>query len=377
MDGMIQFVRRYALLIIMLTGLPGQQSMAQTADVAVYPIHEQHAEDIARSRHLIDSLMEAQNIPGLQIAVSVDEEPVWSGGFGYADLEHKVPVWPVTKMRIGSVSKTLTSAAVGKLFEAGKLDLDKPVQAYVPSFPKKRYEITTRQVAGHLAGIRHYRGDEFLSDKFYATVEEGLEIFKDDTLLFKPGTEYSYSSYGWNLVSAVVEGASDIDFLAYMKQEVFEPLNMEHTVAEMPDRIIYHRTSYYSKNDNGEIVNAPFVDNSYKWAGGGFIGTAEDLLLFGNAMLDDEFLKRDTIAMLWESMETSDGKNTNYGIGWGSGTDSAGRKWYGHSGGSVGGTTQFVVFPEEEVVIAVISNLGNVDYDDIHIRIAGLFMTEE
>src|SRR5699024_6126353 len=98
-------------------------------------------------------------------------------GFGYADIENKVPIWPITKMRIGSVSKTLTSAALGLLMEAGKLDLDKPVRTYVPYFPKKEYTITVRQVGGHLAGIRHYRGDEFLSSKHYDTIKEGLQIF--------------------------------------------------------------------------------------------------------------------------------------------------------------------------------------------------------
>ena len=77
-----------------------------------------------------------------------------------------------------------------------------------PDFPEKKYPITVRQVAGHTAGIRHYKGNEFLSDKYYATVREGLTIFENDPLLFEPDTDYSYSSYGWNLVSAIVEGAS-------------------------------------------------------------------------------------------------------------------------------------------------------------------------
>lgn len=308
------------------------------------------------------------------MAVWVEGEVAWSEGFGYADVEQRVPVWPYTKMRIGSVSKTLTSAAVGKLVEAGKLDLDQPVQQYVPYFPKKRDTITTRLVAGHLAGIRHYRGDEFLSDSFYSTVKEGIEIFKGDTLLYEPGVEYSYSSYGWNLVSAVVEGASGKGFIDFMNDEVFEPLELDNTTAEYMDRIIFHRSGYYVKNEDGLLQNAPHVDNSYKWAGGGFVGTAEDLLKFGEAMLDNRFLHEETIDMLWKSQQTNDGEPTNYGIGWMSGTDSTGRRWVGHSGGSVGGTTQFVIFPEQKVIVAVISNLSDVSYDDLHLVIADLFI---
>src|SRR5699024_4999921 len=118
----------------------------------------------------------------------------------------------------------------------------------------------------------------------FNSVKESLEIFAEDTLLFKPGTDYSYSSYGWNLISAVVEGASGTPFLTYMKNEVFTPLNMDQTVAEYTDSLISHRTDYYTHADDGTVLNAPAVDNSYKWAGGGFIGTAEDLIMFGKNM---------------------------------------------------------------------------------------------
>lgn len=337
-------------------------------------IPQQYLQAVQESRALVHSLMVKQNIPGVQVAVSVKGETVWSQGFGYADVENKTPVWPITKMRIGSVSKTLTSAAIGLLVEAGKLDLDATVQTYVPFFPKKEYAITVRQVGGHLAGIRHYRGDEFLSAKYYATVKEGLQIFMDDSLISIPGEEYHYSSYGYNLISAVIEGASSQPFLKYMQNRVFEPLGMGHTVPEYMDAIIYHRTGYYAKNEAGEVVNAPYVDNSYKWAGGGFLSTAEDLLIFGNVMLGSSFLNRKTINMLWTSQTTSSGEVTHYGIAWASGKDEVGRHWVGHSGGSVGGTTQFVVFPKQKVVVAIIANMSGVGYNNIQLTIAGYFM---
>lgn len=335
---------------------------------------ESYSQAIQKTRHLIDSLMAAQKIPGVQLAVWHDGRMVISEGFGYADLEHKVAMWPYTKMRIGSVSKTLTSAAVGKLHEQGKLDLGAPVQKYVPYFPEKEYEITTRQVAGHIAGVRHYRDGEFLSDKFYPTVKEGIQIFADDTLLFEPGTEYSYSSYGWNLVSAVVEGASGRPFLPYMRSEVFEPIGMDHTVPEYTDSLIAHRTQYYVHSDSGKILNAPQVDNSYKWAGGGFIGTAEDLIAFGKAVFWSNYLQPETVELLTTSLTLEDGEKTNYGIGWSIGKGVDERRYYGHSGGSVGGTTQFVVFPEQKLVLAVVANMSGVSYEDIHLRIADYFM---
>lgn len=373
-----QFIRLlvFLLLYIGLYGSGNAQEMVQEPT-----INTTYEKAIKQARWMMDTLMKSQNVPGMQIAVSVKGEEVWSEGLGYADLENKLPVWPSTKMRIGSLSKTLTSVALGKLMEEGKLDLDAPVQKYVSYFPKKKYPISTRQVAGHIAGIRHYKGEEATSPEFlsavpYSSVEESLNIFKEDSLLFKPGTKFLYSTFGWNLISAIVEGASGEDYLDYMDENVFYPLKMTETVPDKVQPIIHHRSSFYDKNEDGDLVNAPYVDNSNKWAGGGFIGTAGDLIKFGNAMLYATYLNRETVDKLWESQKTDDGEFTHYGIGWFDGESERGYRWVGHSGGSVGGTTQFLIYPEAEVVVAITSNLSGLKYDNLHFLIADLFVGE-
>ena len=205
------------------------------------PVAQQWAAAAARA-HAIACEKLAPNIPGFAIAVAVDGRIVWSEAFGYADLEAHRQTTPATQFRIGSVSKPLTATAIAQLFETGKLDLDAPVQRYVPSFPEKSAPITTRLVGGHLAGIRHYQGGEFTLNRHFATVTEGLSIFANDTLLFPPGTRFSYSSYGFNLLGAVVEGASREDFLAYMSRHVFKPLHMTSTAPDRNDSLIPNRT---------------------------------------------------------------------------------------------------------------------------------------
>src|SRR6266704_1220712 len=190
-----------------------------------------YAATVARERTLVCERL-ATRIPGVQVAVAVNGKLVWSEGFGYADAARRRPVTRETQFRIGSVSKPLTATAVALLYEQRKLDLDAPVQRYVPTFPEKGYPISTRQLTGHLAGIRHYRDREFFSNRHYATVLDGLKIFQDDSLLFPPGTRFSYSSYAWNLVSAVVEGASGEDFLRYMAVHVFRPLGLTRTTPD-------------------------------------------------------------------------------------------------------------------------------------------------
>ncbi len=341
------------------TGVP--VATGQTADANAYALAAEptgYEEAIRKSRDLISALRQEEKAPGVSVAVAVDGDIVWSEGFGYADLENRVPVWPSTKFRVGSISKPLTAAAVARLYEQGRLDLDAPVQRYVPSFPDKGYVITTRQLAGHLAGIRHYRGTEFLSRKHYNSVLEGLTIFENDSLLFPPGTKFSYSSYGWNLISAVVEGASGQDFLSYMREHVFRPLRMRDTVPDHVDSLIWHRTRFYTADGNGRVLNAPFVDNSYKWAGGGFLSTAEDLVRFASAHLRGDFLKPETVRMLFTSQRTNSGEETGYGIGWMVGKDKRGRKIVGHSGGSVGGTSYLLLIPEAKIAVAVLVNLS-------------------
>ena len=262
------------------------------------------------------------------------------------------------------------------MIEEGKHDPDQIVQTYVPEFPVKKYPITVRQVAGHIAGIRHYKGSEFMNIFSYPTVTDGLKIFKDDPLLFEPGTQYSYSSYGWNLISAVMEGASGEDFLPFMKEHVFDPLGMNNTVPEWAKQDIPHKTKFYIWNDaESKNVEAPFVDNSYKWAGGGFIGTTEDLVRFGKAFFNYDYLNEETQLELMYPQSTSDGESTNYGMGWSTLTHN-GKTWKGHSGGSVGGSTMFMINKEYKMVIAFAINRSNAGFNGLHFKLADAFLEE-
>src|SRR5207244_3472875 len=170
-------------------------------------------------------------------------------------------------------------------------------------------------LAGHLAGIRYYPegGEEFYNAKHYHDVVDALEIFKDDPLLFPPGTKYFYTSYGTNLLGAAIQGAAGKPFPIVMKELVFDPLKMRSTSMDEFDIIIPNRTRYYERNNGkpggfyqkktswgdgtslGVLLNAPFSDNSNKWPGGGLITTPEDLVRFGSAHLQPGYLKNDTL----------------------------------------------------------------------------------
>lgn len=316
-----------------------------------------YTDAITASAETLRGIMEEEAIPGLSVAVSVGGQVVWSQGFGFSDLEHRVAVTPQTRFRSGSVSKPLTAAGLGLLVEEGLVNLDLPVQRYT-SFPEKRWPVTTRAVAGHTAGIRHYRGAEFLSSRYYDSVERALEIFENDTLLFEPGSAYRYSSYGWNLVSAVIEGASGVPFLEYMSTRVFEPLRMNATGPELNASIIPNRSGFYHLV-GGEVFNAPYVDNSVKWAGGGFLSTPEDLLRFAWAHHTGPFLRDATREELFTSQRLIDGRETGYGIGWRTRLSGTEDLVVSHGGSSIGGRTYLLLNRTQEVAVALMANLSS------------------
>jgi serine beta-lactamase-like protein LACTB len=332
---------------------------------------------VGQAETLASQYVAESGVSGLAVSVAIDGEIVWSEGFGFADLEQMVAVDPAkTKFRVGSTAKSMTAMGLSVLYESGKIDLDAPIQIYVPEFPEKSGTITVRMLAGHTAGIRHYKNDaEFLSAVSYASITEALTAFSNDPVLFRPGSQYSYSTQGYILLSAAIERAADQEYLSFMSENVFGPIGMKSTVADRVVPIISDRSRYYTIA-GGQLGNAPWVDNSNKWASGGFLSTSEDMVRFGMAHLSGEFLKPETIEMMWTSQATSNGRDTGYGIGWNITADDAGRKIIRHSGGSVGGITELRIYPDQKLVIAVITNTAPASLTPLVNNIVSLFLTK-
>ena len=319
----------------------------------------------AEIERAISSFMSANSVPGIGAAVVLDGEPVWSAGFGMADLENFAPATSSTLFRLGSISKPITATAVMQLFERGKLDLDAPVQKYCPAFPKKEWPITTRELLGHLGGIRHYNADgkgdvPEDSARHFASMEESLQIFAGDPLVAKPATKFNYSTYGYTLLGCVLEGASSEKYVDYVKENVFRLAGMEQTQADDFFAVIPHRTRWYHKDKSGVVRNAGVLDSSYKIPGGGLISSADDVAHFEAAILNDKLLRRATRDLMWTSQKTEDGKPTGYGMGWGT-AEKFGVHILAHTGGQQGTSTAFAVAPERRAGVVVLTNMDGVD----------------
>lgn len=317
-------------------------------------------------------------LPGVSLAIAVDNKLVYSRGFGKADLEQDVPVTPRTAFRTASIAKPLTATGVMRLAQEGRLDLDAPIRQYCPAWPEKHPTITARQILGHVSGIRHYaRQGESTGTTAYFSIDESLAAFKDDALLHPPGTKYLYSTHGYTVLGCAIEGASGMSYADYMAARVFGPAGMAATRLDFHYALIPHRARGYMLLDQraydslpssakavatpGTVYNAPLHDTSMKVPGGGLLSTAEDLVRFGIAINTGALLPKDAVESMWTELSTADGKPTGYGLGWGVTPAQDGIRRITHSGNQAGAATVLHVIPEEGVVIALMTNLE--DYE--------------
>lgn len=318
------------------------------------------AKPVELNDQLLDALRQANRVPGMSAAIIRDGKLVWQGHTGYADVARKVPVTASTRFRLASVSKFVTAAMLARLVEQNRIDLAAPVSQYLPDFPAKSHPFTPLQLSAHIAGMPHYdmkldaNRDEVAAP--FKTVTAGLDIFKNRPLLHPPGTAFQYSSFGFNLLAAVMEKAAKDDFQtqlaalsAFAKAPSLEP--------ELLDADRKHWSALYEVG--GKEV--PRGNITYNWAGGGLLSNAADLARVGAATLDPSFISPKTLALFTTPVRLSHGAEVvaegyTMGIGWRLNTDQHGRRYFHHSGVTLGARSHISVYPEQRLVVAILSN---------------------
>ena len=298
--------------------------------------------------------------PGLSIGVVRDRELRWSAGYGLADLENEVPATPATVYRLASVAKPITATAVLQLAERGKLDLDAPIQRYVSGFPEKPWPITARQLLAHQSGIRNWSQEEFHNTRRFTSITESLEPFKDDGLLFEPSTRTQYTSLGFTLLGAAMEGAGGTSFMDQLRASVFQAAGMESARDDNVFAIVPHRARGYFRHGDGALANAPLTDTSNRIPGGGLIATAEDVARFASALQRGLLLKPETLQMALAPQKLRGGRATGYGLGWVVGRRGTRREAY-HVGGQPQVSSVLYMQPDAGVAVAILANLEGIE----------------
>ncbi|MFG0317671.1 MAG: serine hydrolase domain-containing protein [Planctomycetota bacterium JB042] len=351
-------------------------------------------------RRAARDLVAWEKLPGLSLAVAVDGEVVWAEGFRYADLESRAPMTPSTRFRIGGVTEMLTAAAVGRLVERGRLDLDAPVRRYVPEFPEKEWPVRTRDLLSHTAGLRPHRGEGgiFVGPSCAGDADR-LARFADEPLRSRPGTERRYSTYGLSLAGAVVAAAAEEPFVDFVRRELLAPLGLDDTAPDVDARIAaVDARPYYPRlmlEPRFGVHDAPPIYPSCHLAAIGFVSTPIDLVRFGAATIDGTVLEPATVESLWTPVTLEDGTATGQGLGWAIrhvplGADGDLVRIVGHGlkgvvvkgslgvetvGGQVAGaTTTLLLVPERRIAIAVAANVSGAEsVPRLALRLSDLF----
>jgi CubicO group peptidase (beta-lactamase class C family) len=348
-------------------------SQTQTSDK--YAAKLRDFEDFVRQQ------MEKNKVPGLTVGF-IKDDYIWAKGFGYADLENKTLAKADSAYRLASVQKSMTAAAILQLAEQGKINLDAEVQTYVPYFPKKKYPITVRQLLYHLSGIPHYVNRNFEQHiKEHKTTREAVAIFENFDLIAEPGTKFSYSSYGYNLLGAVIEGASKQSYAGYMREHIWQPLGMNDTRMDDPLDLIPNRVRGYQMV-NGELKNSEFIDVSSRFAAGGTRGTITDLLKFMRGLNEGKILSPKSVDLMYTPMRLRDGtisgfpKTAGYAMGWNLAPQSDGLVVI-NDGGQQETRTFILNFPSKKFALAVAQNLESDDNGAIIFRLYELVLNEK
>lgn len=346
----------HSVLIFCLIGVSAGQCVAADLD--------------DRAKRLVADALAEGRLVGIWGAVSVDGRLEWSGGAGWADIENRVAVSGQAVGRIGSISKPMAAVTVLRLVEQGKVRLADPVSQHVPAFPEKRWPVTLRHVLTHTSGIRHYKPGEFGSMKHYNSVAEAVGVFAGDPLKFQPGTQYSYSSFAYNLLAGVVERHSEGTFRDVLRRTIWGPAGMSSTNLEVQGEIVPRRARGYVRDKQERTRNAPYADLSVKWAGGGVISSPVDLVRFSDALLGGRLVSGRTLKEMATRGVLAGGKQTGYGLGLSVGQDDLLGREIGHGGGSTGFSSRWSAFPEQRISVAVITNLRDKDSGQIVGRVA-------
>ncbi|KAL5250515.1 hypothetical protein ACHWQZ_G016300 [Mnemiopsis leidyi] len=362
----------------------GSVLVADNRDVTKSNIDDESSQQVnfddivSSTKEKIMQKMKMANIPGSCCIVHINGKPIMKTGFGFSNIENSTPFSCKTSMRIASISKLITALMTLHFVQEEKVDLDKNLVDFFKSYnialsvdDGEINSMTLKQLLNHTAGIRHYhnanqiegRGDttadEFFSNKNYPSIKDSLDIFIHDKLLFTPGTEFKYTTFGYSLLSFAMEKFAEKSF-EQMLSEFTSLLGLSSTRLDSFEDIILNRCQYYCKKDDCQLKICPYVDNSNKWAGGGMVSTAEDIAKLGDILLylyqcdsPSNYVKHELIESMIESNSITTSKKGDSHYGYGLKVcheqDSHGKTLQyfkmAHSGGAVGACSNLVVLP--------------------------------
>lgn len=311
------------------------------------------------------------------ILIARNGKVLMSKGYGMANRELNVPNTTQMKFRIGSLTKQFTAMAIMILQERGKLSVQDSVCKYMPDCPRGWAEITVHHLLTHSSGIQDLLSfpDFQQTMALPSPVDQTVKRFQNKPLDFKPGTKFKYSNSGYVLLGYIIERASGQSYEAYLKENIFEPLKMLNSGSDHNDLIIKNRAAGYTKRDGG-IINAPYIDMSIPTGGGSLYSTVEDLFLWDQGLYTEKLVTKKSLAAMFTPYTTADwGDGAAYG--WFIGKDKSDHKYMGFLGGINGFAAQIMRYPDEKLLVVLLSNLSFAPVSDIESDLANIVFSSK
>ncbi len=321
---------------------------------------DQQAELVAKADAVLEQSIVTRDFAGLSAGILIGDEIRWANGGGYLDLEAKKPATKDMLHRIASISKPMTAVAILQLARAGKLDLDATIATYLPDCRiRRKEEITIRQLLNHTSGIGAYASRaETYNQVNYPNAAAAMDIFQGRKLKFKPGKGYQYTTYGYTVLGAIIEAVTGDSYAAYLRANVWQPAGMLSTDIEEAGKNYPNKSSLYGMDAAGDFIPDTQDNLSNKYAGGGIHSTAEDLLRFGRAILNNTLLTEEEINSMREYPDVRR-NDTSYGLGWFVHDHPEFGRVVRHGGAQSGTSTYLTIYLDARVVIAIVGNTSD------------------
>ncbi|MEP3210527.1 MAG: serine hydrolase domain-containing protein [Maribacter sp.] len=318
----------------------------------------------AKEQAVLDDLIHNELAVGAAIGYSVGDSIMWHSAKGSSNTTEGKKMQTHTKLRMASIAKSMTALAAMQLVEKGALDLDTPIQTYIPDYPTHpKTQITTRHLLSHTSGIAGYKdAKETRTQTTYASLYDALALFKERDLLFEPGTKYTYTTYGYTVLGVIIEKVSGLTFEAYMQQNIWGRAGMKDTgVDKFGVQLENESKLYHRKGGKGKPKEGKENNLSNRIPGGGFYTTIEDILKFGKAVVNDVFVSKETLNLMRQHHSLEKERNA-YGFGWFLYNPKPNEgALIGHSGAQMGCSSFLFIVPEKKVVAAVLTNTSRVE----------------
>lgn len=351
-----QITKQYKIFGILFIFLP-----------TYYTVKAQSVSETNTTQYL-KTLIKADSIPGMAMAVIKNGKVKSIAYSGYANLEQSVPVSAKSVFQIASVTKQFTAVCIMLLVKQRKINLQERVSAYLPDAPSSWHDIKINNLLTHTSGLINYEDIPGFEEKAYldsahsVVVNSVLHSLYLQKLRFQPNEKWEYCNSNYFVLGAIIEKVIHGSYEQFLKENVLKPLHMNSTTINEMYRIVPHRVSGYTTL-NHHIINAERLGMDWFFAEGNIITTLNDLVKWVQSFDNYQILTQKTVSAMFTPPVLNDANSGGYGYGWF--IDKSDKKIVYHSGHTPGFSVLVFNDTAKKISIVLLMNNGDIKTDTL------------